>query len=266
MRQERLIVDGMLTPIARVMARSVLFRPGPALLLSWTANWSVYGPLSRKWLIGRGTLNGIREGDHMQMRRKLVALVAPLLIVPAILAVGTTTANADTLAGCASNLNACWITEDMGNGYCSASIFQTDSGGNTYVPSGTFARASFNDDDTGYACNFFFQRNVNFTGWYNIDTVPLPSGGYALSPNEWNGPGYEARVCLQFNWGSSLGAMHCTPLIAQELLISPAGRSAGNGRATFTLAGTGPCHVSGTAGYGHPSGSVDGHGPTEADS
>lgn len=209
-------------------------------------NRSAYGPLSRKWLIGRGTLNGIREGHYMQMRRKLVALVAPLLIVPAILAVGTTTANADTLAGCASNLNTCWITEDMGNGYCSASISQTNSDGNTYDPSGTFAGASFNDDDTGYTCNFFFQRNVNFTGWYNIDTVSLPSGGYALSPNEWNGPGYEARVCQQFNWGSSLGAIHCTPLIAQELLISPAGRSAGNGRATFTLAGTRPCHVSGT--------------------
>ena len=40
-----------------------------------------------------------------------------------------------------------------------------------------------------------------------IYTISLPSGPeFGSSPNEWNGLGYTAMACLQFNWGSSLGA------------------------------------------------------------
>jgi hypothetical protein len=144
-----------------------------------------------------------------------------------ILPVGATTARADTLSGCYT-ANECYIFEAMGNGDCQAHITQTDS--NELIdPTGSFAMATYSNDSTGYTCNFFFERNVNFTGWYKINTVSLPStlNGSGYSPNEWNGPGYEARVCLQFNWGSSLGATHCSPLIAQILLILPSGRFAG---------------------------------------
>jgi hypothetical protein len=152
----------------------------------------------------------IRENHYMQIRRKLVALVAPLFIVPAILAVSATTANAAITTNCTNNISICVVHEDMGSGYCEGDIFQQDANG-TLDPFGSFAQATGVDFSTGYTCNFYLQRNVNGTGWYTIDTFSVPSSGSPVTtPNVWNGLGYAARICLQFNWGSSLGTVHCS--------------------------------------------------------
>ena len=55
---------------------------------------------------------------------------------------------------------------------------------------------------------------MNNTGWYKIYSFAGPDSSYRQSPNEWNGAGYQARACLQFNWGSSLGAIHCSPAVS----------------------------------------------------
>ncbi len=147
----------------------------------------------------------------MRMKRKLVTLVAPLLVVVAVPVIGATTANAATTMTCGP-INLCVVHEDMGSGYCEATIKQADSNG-YYDPNGNFANASSIDWNTGYACNFFLQRNVNESGWYNIDTYSAASSvpfEFEGTPNEWNGLNYAARICLQFNWGSSLGTLHCS--------------------------------------------------------
>lgn len=144
----------------------------------------------------------------MQIRRKLAALVAPILVVPAVLAASATTANAAITTNCGAD-NVCWVHEDMGSGYCEADVWQQGAN-NAYDPGGNFAQVGGYDVQAGYTCNFFFQRNVNNTGWYNVYTFSEPSSGNGWSPNEWNGLGYQARACLQFNWGSSLGAVHCS--------------------------------------------------------
>jgi hypothetical protein len=148
----------------------------------------------------------------VQIRRKLVALVAPFLIVPTVLVANATAANAAITAQC-SQYNICEVVEDMGSGYCVASVGQTDAS-ETYISNGNFALVGGADEFTGYSCKFVFQRNVNNTGWYNITSFSVSDNGpEALSPNEWNGAGYQARACLQFNWGSSLGALHCSPAV-----------------------------------------------------
>jgi hypothetical protein len=149
----------------------------------------------------------------MQIRRKLIALVASLFIVAAALAAGTTTAHAAITPNCDTNHSICSITEDMNGGYCQGTISQTNAD-SIPNPSGDFAIADGNDVNTGYTCNFFFQRNVNNTGWYDIHSGAVPNNGPEWeSPNDWNGPGYQARVCLQFNWGSTLGDRHCSDAV-----------------------------------------------------
>ena len=148
--------------------------------------------------------------------KRLAALAAPFLLAPAMLIGGATAASASIYEGCGSTPGFyCSVTEDMGSGYCNADIMQRDAtgGGDAY---GNFASVSAADVDSGYTCNFFFQRNVNNTGWYKIDGFSLPSTNDSVgeSPNEWNGAGYQARACLQFNWGSSLGAIHCSPAVS----------------------------------------------------
>ena len=147
--------------------------------------------------------------------KKLAALAAPFLLTPAVLIGGATAASAAITTDC-PNIFGCRVIEDMGGGDCVAAIFQSDASGNAY-PWGNFAYATGFDVATGYTCNFFFQRNVNNTGWYKIHSFSLPStptGTLGQSPNDWNGAGYQARACLQFNWGSSLGAVHCSPAIS----------------------------------------------------
>lgn len=156
----------------------------------------------------------------MQIQRKLVALAAPLLIAPASLVVSAATANAATWANCNSTGNsnvACVVHEDMGGGYCEGDIDQTNANGFQF-DQGEFAEAGGADFSTGYTCNFFLQRNVNNTGWYTIDPFSVPSNGSLVgTPNVWNGPNYQARICLQFNWGSSLGAIHCSGAVSESL-------------------------------------------------
>jgi hypothetical protein len=116
-------------------------------------------------------------------------------------------------------VNACSVTEDMGSGACSATLYQTNSSGVEDF-SGTFARAAYTDYDSGYSCRFWINRNVNDTGWYEVSgTTSLSSSGTdqtgATTNNYFNDgdDGYQAEVCLQFDWGSSLGAVHCSPYV-----------------------------------------------------
>jgi hypothetical protein len=149
--------------------------------------------------------------------KRLAALTAPFLLAPAMLIGGATAASAAITTDCPLD-HLCRVVEDMGSGDCVAAIDQTDAA-EDLDPTGNFAYASGFDVATGYTCNFFFQRNVNNTGWYNVYSFAEPSrpngvGSQGLSPNEWNGAGYQARACLQFNWGSSLGAIHCSPAVS----------------------------------------------------
>jgi hypothetical protein len=150
----------------------------------------------------------------MRIRTKrLAALAAPFLLAPTMLIGGATAASAAISQEC-DNSQSCTVIEDMGNGFCEADIAQDDANGN-FGDNGNFAFMEATDWKSGYTCNFFFQRNVNNTGWYAIDSFSLtPTTLAGQSPNEWNGAGYQARACLQFNWGSSLGAIHCSPAVS----------------------------------------------------
>jgi hypothetical protein len=104
----------------------------------------------------------------------------------------------------------------MGNGECTATLEQTDSNGAS-DSEGEFAQATYEDYETGYTCDFWIERNVNDTGWYQIGpTTALGSSSTnevgATSANYFNDgfDGYEAEVCFQFDWASSLGAAHCS--------------------------------------------------------
>jgi hypothetical protein len=133
-----------------------------------------------------------------------MALFALLPAVASIALLGSATAaNADTSPGCVSGTGECFIMEDMGSGFCEGNI----------IPSGNFAYGHFTDYQTGYTCEFWVERNVNNSGWYRIsDTYYLSPGADVTTPNYWNGPGYQARVCMKFIWSStSSGATHCSP-------------------------------------------------------
>jgi hypothetical protein len=150
----------------------------------------------------------------MQIRMKrLGALAAPFLLTPAMLIGGATAASAAITTSCGPSY-ICSVREDMGNGFCSAVVVQSNAA-SLQDPYGSFATVGADDVNSGYTCNFFFQRNVNNTGWYKVYGFALPpTGANGYSPNEWNGAGYQARACLQFNWGSSLGAIHCSPAVS----------------------------------------------------
>ena len=128
-------------------------------------------------------------------------------------------AHASVNSSCNSVSNSCNINENMGSGWCSATIYQTNSSGQSDY-AGEFARADFVDYDTGYSCHFWVERDVNWTGWYQIGgTTSLASSSSvqtgASSANYWNDgfDGYMAEACFQFDWGSSLGAVHCSEYV-----------------------------------------------------
>jgi hypothetical protein len=151
--------------------------------------------------------------------RKFAKIVIPALVGSLTLIATSAPAHAAISSGCSSTTNACTISEDMGSGQCSATIYQSDSSGDVDF-TGEFARAEYTDYDTGYSCHFWVERDVNWTGWYQIgDTTSVASSGNsgtaATSANYWNDgyEGYMAEVCFQFDWGSSLGAAHCSEYV-----------------------------------------------------
>jgi TRAP-type mannitol/chloroaromatic compound transport system substrate-binding protein len=138
----------------------------------------------------------------------------PALLAPLAIFATSSAAHADIVANCA--YDTCTVYETMGNGDCSVSISQTNSteAGDS---SGTFARAWLNDYDTGYTCHFWVERDVNNTGWYTVSPVSsLASSSSTYSANYYNGGGYQAQACFQFDWGSSLGAVHCSGAVYDE--------------------------------------------------
>jgi len=150
-----------------------------------------------------------------QTLRKLALLALPALLAPMAIFATSTAAHADITTGCADT-NECNVYESMGNGYCIATIWQSDSAGN-YEPSGTYAEDNYEDNDSGYTCDFWFERDVRDTGWYQVgSTIAVGSGdGSEDVPSGpfFDGGGYQGRTCFQFNWGSSLGAVHCSSAI-----------------------------------------------------
>lgn len=149
--------------------------------------------------------------------RKLAVLAAAAAIAPVAALATSGVANASINTSCDTTDNQCFVSEDMGNGNCNAVIWQTNSASDQ-DPSGTFAQAEIANYDTGYACDAWVERDVNNSGWYRISGVyDLPaSGANDLTGNYYNGGGYQARVCFQFDWGSSLGAVHCSGAITYK--------------------------------------------------
>jgi hypothetical protein len=148
--------------------------------------------------------------------RKFARLAVPAVVGSIAIFVGVTPAHASINSDCSSGRNQCQVSETMGSGYCNAVIYQTDSSGDEDY-TGEFAQAYFTNDDTGYTCDFWVDRDVNDTGWYQISpTYAISSSGASVtSANYWNDgyDGYMAEVCFQFDWGSSLGAVHCSPYV-----------------------------------------------------
>jgi hypothetical protein len=150
---------------------------------------------------------------------KLAKLAVTVLVGSLGLIATAVPAHASVNSSCNSGYNSCTIDENMGNGFCSGTIYQTNSSGVDTV-AGEFARADYEDYNTGYSCHFWVERDVNWTGWYQISgTTSLASSSAdktgASSANYWNDgyDGYMARVCFQFDWGSSLGAVHCSQYV-----------------------------------------------------
>lgn len=142
--------------------------------------------------------------------RKYLRIVLPALLVP-VAAVGFSgTAQASITSTCNTLYGGdqiCGAMETMGSGDCEATIEQTDT---------TFVTLSFVDQDSGYDCRFWLERDVNGTGWYDESgqiTEPDNRGG--STGNYWDGSGYEARGCFEFLWSgtSDPGAVHCSPAL-----------------------------------------------------
>ena len=151
--------------------------------------------------------------------RKLALFAVPVLVVPLAFFATAIPAHASINSDCTAGINQCEVSETMGSGWCNAVIDQTDSSGDEDY-SGEFAQATYQDYDSGYTCDFWVERNVNNTGWYQVGgTTSLGSSGDinsgTTSANYFNDgyDGYEAEVCFQFDWGSSLGAVHCSPYV-----------------------------------------------------
>jgi len=153
------------------------------------------------------------------LRKKLAMFAVPAVVLPLALFATAVPAHASISGSCSSYENECSVTETMGNGECSATLYQTNSSGDEDY-SGTFVRAQYTDWDTGYSCRFWINRNVNDSGWYEVSsTTTLGSSSSdtvgATTDNYFNdgADGYQAEVCLQFDWGSSLGAVHCSTYV-----------------------------------------------------
>jgi hypothetical protein len=152
--------------------------------------------------------------------RKLALIALPALLAPMAIFATSTAAHASIGSSCYDD--ECGVNETMGNGYCNATVVQTNSDDGGAIPSGTFAEAMYTDTDTGYKCDFWFERNVRNTGWYRVGGVTVLGSGPSDGSNQvdlgpyYNGGGYQAQVCFQFDWGSSLGAVHCSPSAVYE--------------------------------------------------
>jgi hypothetical protein len=151
--------------------------------------------------------------------RKLAKFAIPALVGSLALIATAAPAHASVNSTCDTVYHSCTIGENMGSGFCSATIYQSNSSGADDA-TGEFAKADYTDYDTGYSCHFWVERDVNWTGWYQIGgTTSLASSGSAAtgatSANYWDDgfDGYMAEVCFQFDWGSSLGAAHCSEYV-----------------------------------------------------
>jgi hypothetical protein len=110
------------------------------------------------------------------------------------------------------------VQEDMGSGYCSAVIWQTTADDYGNAPDGTFAMAVFANYESGYTRDLWIERNVNDTGWYRVGGVTAisKSGSTVETGHYYNGGGYQARACFQFNRGSSLGRCTAVALLSTK--------------------------------------------------
>jgi hypothetical protein len=146
-----------------------------------------------------------------KIRRFTTVAAATLLAGSAVIGFSGV-ANAAIVSSCSQGV--CQVYEDMGSGYCDALIDQTDANEN-YSLYGNFAGGFYENQNAGYTCDFWMERNVNSTGWYQVgSTTAIAPSGVVQTPNIWNGSGYQARICFRFNWGSSLGAAHCSPPVS----------------------------------------------------
>lgn len=133
---------------------------------------------------------------------KLVRYIAPIVLAAGTVLTTGASAHAAVNSWCTSTKNACGVAETMGSGACASEL----------VRNGNFVYGVYGNVHTGYGCIFWIERNVNNTGWYDesgqlniANNAPQYTTG-----NYWDGPGYQAELCFQFDWGSSVGAAHCT--------------------------------------------------------
>ncbi|MFG3287857.1 hypothetical protein ACGF3G_03465 [Streptomyces sp. NPDC048179] len=139
--------------------------------------------------------------------RRVYKAVLPLVLTPVLLIGVSGTANAVISSGCYYG-GECQVDETMNTGDCEGIVQDTDS---------SYVYLQYADNyGTGYDCRFWMERNVNNTGWYNESGYLTLTPGHSYdSQNYWDGPGYQARVCLQFLWSgtSDPGVAHCSPAI-----------------------------------------------------
>jgi hypothetical protein len=150
--------------------------------------------------------------------RKLALLALPALLAPMAVFATSTAARADITTSCYNDI--CQVYESMGSDGCTATVWQSNSSGYE-DSSGTFAETWYVDDQSGYTCHFWFERDVNDTGWYQVgSTTALGSTPNVANSTQtgpfYDGGSYQARVCFQFDWGSSLGATHCSGAVSYE--------------------------------------------------
>jgi len=146
----------------------------------------------------------VRKLGIRQVRKPLIKAIVPLAMVPLLMLGSETAANAAITTDCASGY--CDVMETMGSGDCNVGIYQT----------GNFVSGVYiNQEGTGYTCQFWIERDVNDSGWYDISGPEdvTPENGWDTAAY-WDGSGYQARGCFEFIWSStSTGATHCTPAL-----------------------------------------------------
>lgn len=140
--------------------------------------------------------------------RTIIKALVPLLAAGFVV-IGGNMAHANTTTSCGVNSygqQVCNVIETMGTGYCLGAVVHD---------TGSYVRTYYTDmPGTGYDCQFWMERNVNNTGWYDESGVKIITPGTVnwASQDYWDGSGYQARVCFQFLWSgtSNPGAVHCS--------------------------------------------------------
>ena len=135
------------------------------------------------------------------MRNKLFAVVLAVVAATAVVFGPQTAAQAEE-----SGFG--WVQQDTDTGYCRAEAAYIQE------PNGTYAYATFFNNDAGWACTGWLERSTNGgQSWYLVSgyhTIASSASTLHLDQTDiyWDGPGYEARACFHLNFSGA--AHHCS--------------------------------------------------------